>query len=144
MLEAKGTANRHHPFAGLQRGRITEFNGWQAIRLNFEQCHISAFVGTHDLCTKLSFIKQLHRDFVSALNDMGVGHDVTVCTNDEARTQGAILRLLRLHTAGRLREETSEDFKSRVVGVGRKTIGRFTATILHGADINDRGRLFFC
>ena len=74
---------------------------------------------------------------------MSVGHYITVGADDEARTQRTVLRLL-LDAAGRLWEKSSKNLEGGIARVHRKTVNnRFTTSVLHGTDVDDRWRLLF-
>ena len=153
ILKAKGRANGHDPFAHFETRDITDFDGRQASGLDFDHCHICAFVSTHDAGLEFSFVGQSDQDLVSAIYDVGVGHDEAIGRQNETRAHafglGRLIGWLRSirpwilprHVGHRYPEKATEQLLHLIVWVAAAACVRLD--FFQGADIDHRGADLF-
>jgi hypothetical protein len=95
-------------------------------------------IGAKDLTPVLALVGQLHRDLVSALDDVEVGEDEAAPVEDHARAQAgtAELRAARSLWAEELLEEFLEE---RIVSARLRTRRATRAGLLDGAQVDHGG-----
>ena len=113
VLQAKGRADGQHPFAHLQRVGVADFHGRQVLAIDFQQGDVGHFVHADELGRTLPLVAEPDDDLVGVLGNMGIGQDIAVGREDEARAQR-----VGLVFAGQLRailKEALEKFQIRIV-----------------------------
>src|SRR5688572_15004699 len=141
VLEAERRADRHHPLAHLQLGRVAELHRRQPARVDLDHCDVGAAVGADHLGLELALVGEAHVDLVGAVDHVRVGEDVAVGADDEARAERARLGLLaRVGLAGLLaRDEAAEEFQHLfVLDAGHLRHRAAAAHRLRGADVDHR------
>jgi len=143
LLESERRAYRQHPFADRQGLGVAEHHMRQAARLDADQRDVAARIGANDGSVILALVGQTHHDAFGLLDDVGVGENVAVVADDEARAERFVVRL-RTRIVGHARHEATEEIEHRVrlVELGRAE-GLFLrrGTDLRGADVDHRRAL---
>jgi len=112
VFEAEGGAYRCHPLACLELLRIADGHFGQSARFNLEQRNVCATVGAYHFGLELLFVGEAHGDFIGAFHHMGVGQDIAICADDEARAQRSGFMFARLFL---LRLEASEIIEKSII-----------------------------
>ena len=125
-MQIEGRTDGQHPLTQAQIVGVTESKRGQILRLNLDERHIGRGVSTHQLGIKRATIVEFYLEFGSLLDNVVVGHDITVGRDNHTRTTRALLAGLRLAITA----TTIGDTEKLIEGI----ITARTATILHLAD----------
>src|SRR5439155_1981950 len=100
------------PLADLDVLGMADAHHRQVLRLDLEERDVAVPIGAHHLRRELPAVGQLDIDFPGAVDHVGVGENVAVGADDEARADAAHRRLLRHR-----QPEVPEESEQRVVFV---------------------------
>ena len=139
ILETEGRANGHDPVANPQPARITQRHPRQSARIDLEERHVGARIGTDQARGEFALVGELDDDLVGPLDHMGIGEDIAVSRNDETRPERTTVGLgsRRARSAG---YETPEEVEHGVVFFQARNTLPLTAG-LGRADIDHRRAL---
>ena len=144
IFKPEGRADRDHPFANLQFIRIALSHLWQTAGLDLEERNIGFPVRADQLGAEFALIGQLYIDFIGCIHQVGIGQNVAVGTDNEARTQRFRFeipwRAMRLACDG---EKIRRMDRPPEYSASQAWPGCPSARSLYRADIYDRRALFF-
>src|SRR5207249_202392 len=118
--------------------------GRQPRRVDPDQGEIGASVGADHASLEFALVVQANGDLIRGVDDVRVGENVAVGTDDEARAERAALKIARTLATGprRARDESAEEIVERIVFLEIRNLRRRAAlAYLSGADIDDGGTL---
>jgi hypothetical protein len=88
LLKTEGTAHGHDPLSYGQGIRIPQFQGGEAIgTLDADEGQIRVGITPYDLGSVLLAAGKADLDFIRRFDDVVVGHDIAVFTDNEARAR---------------------------------------------------------
>ena len=86
VFQTEGRTNRNHPLADAHFADIAHLDGRQPSGLDFDHGHVGAFVGANQFGFEFALIGQGHQQLIRAIDHMGIGQDIPVGGQDEARS----------------------------------------------------------
>src|SRR5262249_44813092 len=87
LAHAERIADGEYDVADTRAIRITQRKHRQVISINFQHREIAGRIGTNHLRVERTAVAQVHFDLLRAVNYVMIGHDVTILTDDDARTE---------------------------------------------------------
>ena len=99
LADAKGIAHGKHHIAHPQLVAVGEGKRGKMVRLNLDDRHVGLRVAADDLGDVFAVVGQADLQLVRPLNDMVVGQDISIGTNDEPGAE-ALAHLLQLMRQG--------------------------------------------
>src|SRR5207302_1590581 len=94
-VETEGRTDCDDPLADLEPVRIAHPYRRQPGRIDLDQGEIGAPVGADDASLEFALVGQANGDLISGIDDVRVGENVAVGTDDEARPERAALEIAR-------------------------------------------------
>ena len=132
-------ADSGHPLADLHVVAVAEADIGQILRIDLHHRDIGLRVEAENLAAELTVIGETHRDFVSAVHNVGVRQNEAVGADDEAGTRAALLRNGAFTVAAEDREtEALQNFRLIRGQIAERAVHLFLMGLLRHRDVDDR------
>src|SRR5262249_22044175 len=100
LTDAEWIAERQHDIPHFYFVTIGHRHGRQVLGVNFDYGHIALGIAADYFRGKVTSILKRNFDFICAIHDVVIGQDITIFSNDYARTDTFLARnVVAMHTA---------------------------------------------